>query len=38
MNFEVPLFTHPELFWVVIALIVAGAVVTLTVARLRRWI
>ena len=38
MNFKVPLFTHPELFWVVIALIVAGAVVTLTVARLRRWI
>ena len=38
MNFEVPLFTHPELFWGVIALIVAGAVVTLTVARLRRWI
>ena len=38
MNFKVPLFTHPELFCVVIALIVAGAVVTLTVARLRRWI
>jgi len=38
MNFKVPIFTHPELFWVVIALIVAGAVVTLTVARLRRWI
>ena len=38
MNFKVPLFTHPELFWGVIALIVAGAVVTLTVARLRRWI
>ena len=38
MNFKVPLFTHPELFWVVLALIVAGAVVTLTVAKLRRWI
>ena len=24
MNFKVPLFTHPELFWVVVALIVAG--------------
>ena len=38
MNFEVPLFTHPELFWVVLALIVAGALATLTVAKLRRWI
>ena len=38
MNFKVPLFAHPQLFWVVIALIVAGAVVTLTVAKLRRWI
>ena len=38
MNFKVPLFTHPELFWVVLALIVAGALATLTVAKLRRWI
>ena len=38
MNFKVGLFTHPELFWVVIALMVAVALVTLTVAKLRRWI
>ena len=38
MNFKVPLFTHPELFWVVLALIVAGALVTVTVAKLRHWI
>lgn len=38
MNFKVPLFTHTELFWVVIAFIVAVAVVTLTVAKQRRWI
>jgi len=38
MNFKVPLFTHPQLFWVVIALILAIALVTLTVAKLRRWI
>ena len=38
MNFKVPLFTHPQLFWVVIALILAIALVTPTVAKLRRWI
>jgi Mg2+ and Co2+ transporter CorA len=38
MNFQVPLFSHPQLFWVVIALIAAVAVVTLTVAKLRDWI
>jgi len=38
MNFKVPLFTHTELFWVVIAFIVAVAVVTVTVAKQRRWI
>ena len=38
MNFKVPLFSHPELFWVIVALIVAGALATLTVAKLRRWI
>ena len=37
-NFKVPLFTHPALFWVVLGLIVAGALATLTVAKLRRWI
>ncbi len=38
MNFKVGLFTHPELFWVVIALMIGVALVTLTVAKLRRWI
>jgi Mg2+ and Co2+ transporter CorA len=38
MNFKVPLFEHTFLFWVAIAAILAVAVVTLTVAKLRRWI
>jgi magnesium transporter len=38
MNFKVGLFAHPELFWVVIALMIGVALVTLTVAKLRRWI
>jgi magnesium transporter len=38
MNFKVSLFSHPQLFWGVIALMVAVALVTLTVAKLRRWI
>jgi Mg2+ and Co2+ transporter CorA len=38
MNFKAPLFRHTFLFWVVIALIVAIAVVTITFAKLRRWI
>lgn len=38
MNFKVPLFQHAFLFWLVIATIVSVAVVTVTVARLRRWI
>jgi magnesium transporter len=38
MNFKVPLFEHTEVFWVVIALILGMAVVTLTVAKLRDWI
>jgi magnesium transporter len=38
MNFKVSLFTHAQLFWAAIALIVAIALVTLTVAKLRRWI
>ena len=32
MNFDVPLFDYPAVFWVVIALIVATAAVTVTVA------
>jgi magnesium transporter len=38
MNFKVPLFEHTWLFWVVIAFIATFAVVTVPVARLRRWI
>jgi Mg2+ and Co2+ transporter CorA len=38
MNFKPGLFTHPELFWVTVAIIVAIAVTTLVVARMRRWI
>ena len=38
MNFKVPLFQHTFLFWVVIALIVGIALVTVIVAKLRRWI
>ncbi len=38
MNFKVGLFEHAELFWVVVAFIVAVALATLTIARVRRWI
>ncbi len=38
MNFEVPLFDRPELFYVVIGLMVAMAVATLAVARWRHWL
>jgi magnesium transporter len=38
MNFKAPLFQHTFLFWAVIALIAAIAVVTITFAKLRRWI
>jgi magnesium transporter len=38
MNFEVGLFDHPGLFWGVLAVIVALALVTLAAARARRWI
>jgi magnesium transporter len=38
MNFKPGLFTHPELFWVTVAIIVSIAVTTLVVARMRRWI
>jgi magnesium transporter len=38
MNFEVGLFEHAGLFWVVVALIAAIAAATLTIARARRWI
>ena len=38
MNFKVPLFQHTFLFWVAIAVMVGVAIVTITVAKLRRWI
>ena len=38
MNFKVPLFDHAALFWVVIAVIVLVAPLTIGVAKLRHWI
>jgi Mg2+ and Co2+ transporter CorA len=38
MNFQVPLFDRPELFYVVIGLMLAMAVATLAVARWRHWL
>jgi magnesium transporter len=38
MNFEVGLFEHAGLFWVVVALIVAMAAATVAAARARSWI
>ena len=38
MNFEVGMFEHAALFWVVIAVVAAIGVATLGVARVRRWI
>ena len=38
MNFEVGIFNHPVLFWVVVAVVIAVAPITLGVAKLRRWI
>ncbi len=38
MNFKVGLFEEPMLFWVVVAVIVAVAPVTLGMAKLRQWI
>lgn len=38
MNFQVPLFDNPDLFWVVIAVMVALAVGTIAAARWRRWL
>ena len=38
MNFKVGLFEEPNLFWVVISLMVAMAIGTLAVARWRRWL
>ena len=38
LNFKVGLFSHAWLFWAVLAVIVAIAPLTLTVAKRRRWI
>ena len=38
MNFPVGIFDHPALFWVVLALIIAVAPITLAVAKQRKWI
>ena len=38
MNFKVDVFDNPELFWVVLAGIVAIAPIAVLVARLRKWI
>lgn len=38
MNFKVPVFDHPGVFWVVLAAIVGFGPVTLVVARARRWV
>jgi magnesium transporter len=38
MNFQVGLFDHPELFWVVVAAIVAVAPITFAIAKLQKWI
>ncbi len=38
MNFKVGLFEEPMMFWVVVAVIVAVAPVTLGIARARDWI
>ena len=38
MNFKVGLFDHAELFWVVVAAIVAVAPITFGVAKLQKWI
>jgi Mg2+ and Co2+ transporter CorA len=38
MNFKAPLFEHVIGFWIVVGAVVAIAVVTLTIAKLRDWI
>jgi magnesium transporter len=38
MNFRVGLFEQPNLFWVVIGLMIAMAAVTIGIARWRRWL
>jgi Mg2+ and Co2+ transporter CorA len=38
MNFKVPLFDEPNLFWVVIGAMLAMAAATIGIARWRRWL
>ena len=38
MNFRLGLFTNPNYFWVVVAIMLGVAVVTLAIARMRDWI
>jgi Mg2+ and Co2+ transporter CorA len=38
MNFQLGLFEHTELFWVIIAVMFVVAIVTVGVARMRDWI
>ena len=38
MNFKVGIFDRAAMFWVVLALIIAVAPITLGVAKLRNWI
>ena len=38
MNFKVPIFDNPALFWVVIGFMVLTATITLVIARMRGWL
>ena len=38
MNFKVPLFDEPNMFWVVIGAMLAMAAATIGIARWRRWL
>ena len=38
MNFKVGFFDDPRMFWVVLAVIVGFAPLTIGIAKLRRWI
>ena len=38
MNFKVPIFDNPALFWVVIGFMILTATITLVIARMRGWL
>ena len=38
MNFKVPIFDNPALFWVVIGFMIVTATITLVIARMRGWL